>query len=101
MKKPLFANELELAMLRGLSFNKEASYDLGTAVDYIHNAIELFEDVGMDKSSDKLLNFLNKLSNEENETILKLPKTNILNQDINEASLEIFDDSDDKNFEDE
>lgn len=68
IKKSVFENEIIAGMQRELTSKniKQGMIDLGTAVDYIHNAIEIFEEAKMTAKADKLLNLLYKIGTHSN-----------------------------------
>ena len=62
IKKSVFEDEIIAGMERELTSNVEANNSLDKAVDYVHSAIEVFEDAGMKSQADALLNVLLKLA---------------------------------------
>lgn len=128
--KTLFADELAASMQRELQpFEKTAAQNsLPQAVEYLHSAIEIFEEAGMTAKADRLLTILAKIacdihdSNDKHTNGLTSDKMidnlkdhgtmfnmaddgqadDLLDTDINDAALEVFnEDLEDKVFEDE
>lgn len=65
IKKSVFEDDLIAGMQRELanSFEKKASMnDLAKAADYLHAAIEIFEEAGMTAKADQVLNILTKIA---------------------------------------
>lgn len=65
IKKSLFAEELAAGMQRELQpFEKKAATtSLVDAVDYLHSAVEIFEEAGMTAKADQVLSILAKIAN--------------------------------------
>lgn len=65
IKQSLFANEIIANMQNELQHpfeKKHASQNLGKAVDYLHSAIEIFEEKGLTRKADQLLDILEKIA---------------------------------------
>ncbi len=67
--KNLFADEIANLMEKEFQrMTKVASVNLNGAISYLHSAAEIFENVGMTKQADQILNILEKFANEDYHT---------------------------------
>lgn len=70
IKKSVFEDELIAGMQKELvyGFEKKAAMgELPKAADYMHAAIEIFEEMGLTAQADQLLNVLQKIAEEEQD----------------------------------
>jgi hypothetical protein len=65
IKKSVFADELIAGMQKELVKNasNQNADNLDLAVDYLHSAVQIFEDAGMTVKADKILQILAKIAN--------------------------------------
>ena len=127
----MFEEEILTSMDQALSspLVKSASNKLETAVEYLNSAAEIFEDMGLTKKSDQILNVLTSIAEHNHKISDKHTKgltpdkmvknlldhgtefnmaddgqvDDLLNLDINDADLEVLEDEilSDMDFEDE
>lgn len=71
--------KLEEIMLENLHPNKDVN--LSDATSLIGTAMEIFDDLGMHKQSDKLINFLNKIAKKNKDLDLMSEIENIYDDD--------------------
>jgi len=69
IKKSIFEAELIAGMQRELQSHdkKQGMENLVKAADYLHSAIEIFEEAGMTAQADKVLKILAKLATDSND----------------------------------
>ncbi len=79
IKKPVFENELIFGMQQELAgFEKTAaSNDLIKAADYLHAALEIFEEAGMTVHADNILDILTKIAI-RHSNVTKMPALQVL-----------------------
>lgn len=73
IKKSMIEDELIRGMQRELQ-SKDKNYgmeNLVTAAEYIHSVIDILEECGLTKKADQLVNFLNKIAQEQNAKDLR------------------------------
>lgn len=70
IKKSVFEDELIAGMQRELQpFEKKAAVnDLVKAAEYLHSAVEIFEETGMTTKADQVLKILAKIAVDDNDT---------------------------------
>lgn len=82
IKKSVFEDELIKNMEHILVLSKTAEdKSLEKAIDYLNNAIDIFEDSGMYRQSDKILNLLKKLADSDWEDEIHGGKADKYNPD--------------------
>jgi hypothetical protein len=64
IKKSLFAEELALGMQQKLANTDEdiRINSLVQAIDFLHNAMEILDDIGLSKKADKILGVIVKIA---------------------------------------
>lgn len=127
MNKKVFENEIltnmDLLLKPSLVKSASAHNNLGSAVDYLNSAAEIFDDLGFTKKSEEIVQLLKSIANETDPhtkglTPDKMVKnlldhgtefnmsddgaTALLDLDINDADLEVLEQEiSDMDFEDE
>lgn len=123
IKQAVFEDELVAGMQRKLADNsiEEGMQSLVQAADHLNSAVEILEELGLNKKADQILNILSKIAKtdhhisgltsekmvanlKEHGTVFNLADDNmvedILNIDISEEGLEVSEDPE-ETFEDE
>lgn len=78
IKKSIFENEIISGMEKELVHKqiKQGMKDLSKAADYLHSAMDIFEDIGMSKKADQVLNVLEKIASSNpvlERKVIKMP----------------------------
>jgi coenzyme F420-reducing hydrogenase alpha subunit len=108
INKSVHEDEIIAGMIRKLASNEkdDAINDLNKAVDYLHSAIEIFDDVNMTAEADQVLNILTKIAkkhkqkdNSSNKYIKNLLDHGTM---LSDDGLDVLDANiDEESFEDE
>ncbi len=82
IKKTLFADELMQGMQRELlpSMKKQGMTDLVKAAEYLHSAMEIFEEAGMTAKAEQILKILEKIAAKHDTKVRTMPSIKELMQ---------------------